>query len=263
MKIDPESEDRTNGSSSSENVIRAAVCGNNDHNGKKGDVNVGDENRRHSSGISSSKETNDSKDVPHQDGSKMIEEKSNESIIQINQSASNLNQLLHELEMENKIREENKETDQEKKEAGSEEEKSNTDKLSFQNEASSKTKINHQELDEEPSPGTLKIAEEDDGEEDGRVNVSNEILDQVDVAKTKEEPNDGKNDVTDDQTKSDHNDDDDDVNQVDDELTEKNVEKIEEGLEAEESENNERIMNGSEGKIDEKQKEVMEEKSSI
>ena len=255
-------------------MIRAAVCGNNDHNGKK-DVNVEDENRRHSSAISSSEETNVSKDVPHQDGSKIIEEKSNESIIQINQSASNLNQLLHELEMENKVREENKETDQEKKEAGPEEEKeagpeekSDTDKLAFQNGASCKTKINHQELDEEPSPGTLRIAEEDDGEEDGKVNVSNEILDQVaevDVAKTKEEPNDRKNDVADDHTESDHNDDDDDddddVSQVDDELTKKNVEKTEEGLEAEESQNSERIMNGSEGKTDGKQKEVMEEKS--
>ena len=217
-------------------MIRAAVCGNNDHNGKKGDVNVEDENWRHSSTISSSKETNDSKDVPHQDGSKMIEEKSNESIIQINQSASNLNQLLHELEMENKVREENKETDQEKKEAGSEEKKSDTDKHAFQNGASCKTKINHQELDEEPSPGTLRIAEEDDGEEDGKVNVSNEILDQVaevDVAKTKEEPDDRKNDVADDHTESDHNDDDDDdddVSQVDDELTKKNVEKTEEGI---------------------------------
>ena len=141
-------------------VIRAAVPGKNLP--EKEDVNAEEEGKYHSgTNNNNNTVTSEQSSVLEQEGN---EGENNESIIQINQSASNLNQLLHELELENRIKNGKEESEQGKNSSREKE-------LSSQEEGS-ENKMNQREMDEECSPGSLRIAEDEDEEESGSQNGS-------------------------------------------------------------------------------------------
>lgn len=177
----------------------------------------------------------------------------NESIIQINQSASNLNQLLHELELENQMKEGKKVLKGEEEEEVSKrkemlEDGSSHSKCEGENdEEESGNRINHREMDEEGSPRSLTIAEDETGAEsrDGNVTQNGATRSSgqdADIVQKEFDTNDRKND--------DHNfRSSDDVERLvddDDELKRSGNESEGKGSGSEE-----RIINGSEEVIEE------------
>lgn len=176
--------------------------------------------------------------------SKRIEGETNESIIQINQSASNLNQLLHELELENQIKEGKKEECE-----GEKVDEAKVDEnVGESNKDGSEDQISQREMDEEGSPRSLRIAEDDEVCENEDVD-GNEVTKNETIGQSAVLDGNGNEDTTD-REKSDGR-----TNGVDSHEEEGNAIKLEIELKRDEEKceaeltSDGRIINGSQEEI--------------